>query len=233
MNAHSTVYVDETRYNLYASIHKGLRRSQTLLLVRLGSLDAADTEAVAQVIADMRFLITLGRKHLAHENLYIHGAIEARRAGATERLAEDHDHHERDFDELEQMLGTLEAELPSRRSPIVRAIYLRYSQFVAEDFTHMIEEETETLSLLHRLFTDAELQTIEERIIGSVEPDLMLEFLRMMVPAMNQRERLGMLSGMKAAMPAPVFAAVIHAGVKPTLPASDFLWLEYALSMAA
>ncbi|MBN9026704.1 MAG: hypothetical protein J0H20_14155 [Rhizobiales bacterium] len=233
MTSFAAVYVDETRYNLYASIHKGLRRAQAQLMMRLGAIDPLNDTDVAGLIRDMRLMVTMGRKHLHHENIFIHTEIEQRRTGATERLADDHDHHERDFDELETRLRQIEAAPASRRSPMLRALYLRYTEFLAHDYEHMIEEETETLSLLHRHFTDGELAAIEGRIVGSVDPDMMMEFIRIMIPAMNPAERLGMLGGMKAAMPVPVFAAVVDMGVKPVLTHADWQALEQALAQAA
>ncbi len=232
MNAHTTIYVDESRYNLYAMIHKGLRRAQTEVLGRLGALDVADEAALTALLADLGALIVMGRQHLHHENEHIHGVIEALHAGATDRLADDHDHHLSDFDALETLMAALGAAPVASRGPLARALYLRYSQFLAEDFEHMLEEETETLSLLHQLFSDADLQAIEMAIIGSVEPAAMLGYLRIMIPAMNPAERIGMLGGMKAGMPAPIFASVIDAAVRPVLGRGDFARLASALGIA-
>jgi hypothetical protein len=229
----TNVYVNETRYNLYASIHKGLRRAQGQLMTRLGAIDSKSEADVAALIRDMRLMVVMGRKHLKHEDLYIHTEIEKRSPGATTRLADDHDHHERDFEALETRFAEIEATPVLGRSPKLRGLYLFYTGFLADDFEHMIEEETETLSLLHRLFTDSELAEIEGRIIGSVDPDMMMEFIRIMIPAMNPAERLDMLGGMKAAMPVPVFAAVVDMGVKPVLEPADWQALEQALAKAA
>jgi hypothetical protein len=233
MTSNATVYVDETRYNLYSTIHKGLRRAQGQLMIRLGAVDPLSEADVAGLIKDLRLMVSMGRQHLKHEDAHIHTVVEQRSAGATKRLAEDHDDHERDFQELEAMLSQIEAAPLELRSPMLRALYLRYTKFQAHDFEHMIEEETETLSLLHRLFRDDELATIEGNIVGSVAPDMMMEFIRIMIPAMNPAERLEMLGGMKAAMPVPVFAAIVDMGVKPVLTPADWQALEQALAKAA
>jgi len=233
MTVTTTVYVDETRYNLYATIHKGLRRAQGQLMMRLGAIDPLNEADVAGLVGDLRLMVLMGRMHLKHEDRFIHTELETRSAGASQRLADDHDDHERDFVELEGMLSKIEAAAPQQRSPMLRALYLRYTKFQAHDFEHMIEEETETLSLLHKLFRDDELAAIEGRIVGSVEPGMMMEFIRIMIPAMNPAERLGMLGGMKAAMPVPVFAAIVDMGVKPVLAPSDWHALEQALAEAA
>lgn len=233
MNDHSPIYVDEKRYNLYTNIHKGLRRAQTQLLARLGAANALDEAEVAKLLADMRLMNTMGRRHLEHENIHIHEPLEERIRGASDRLADDHEHHERDFDELDGMIAATEAEKAERRAPMLRALYLRYTQFLAEDFAHMLEEETETLALLHRLFTDAELQAIEEKIVASVKPELMMDYLRIMVPAMNPAERAAMVGGMRQAMPVEIFKAVVEAGIRPALAPAEWRSLEKALSIAA
>src|SRR5690606_24877809 len=136
----TVVYVDETRYNLYATIHKGLRRAQGQLMARLGAIDPASEADVAGLIQDLRLMVSMGRMHLKHEDLHIHTEVEKRSVGATKRLADDHDDHERDFQELEGMLAAIEATAPEQRSPMLRALYLRYTKFQAHDFEHMIEE---------------------------------------------------------------------------------------------
>ncbi|MBB3932937.1 hypothetical protein GGR25_004001 [Kaistia hirudinis] len=239
MNAHakvdtaaSAIYVDESRYNLYTMPHKALRRAQMLLLTRLGALDADDTAAVAALVADMRMLNAAGRGHLEHENIHIHQVIEAHVIGATEQLAEEHEEHERDFDELDAMLARIETAPAAELPGLLRGLYLRYSLFIADDLQHMAEEETETLSLLHQLFGDAELRAIEQRIVSSIDAETMMGFLRLMMPAMNHGERLEMLGGMKAAMPAPIFAMVCETNVKPFLEANAWRKLESALASA-
>lgn len=227
---HKPIYVNENRFNLYATIHKGLRRAQTQLLARIGSADGTDAEEFTPLMADTRTMIELGRRHLKHEDVHIHGVLEARSQGATHGLADDHAEHQQDFVEIETLLQRIEAAQPSRRTPLLRELYLRYSRFLADDFEHMIEEESETLALLHSLFEDHELASIEADIIGSIDPDTMFKFIRIMMPAMNFPERLGLLGGMKQAMPPQIFAVVVDASVKPSLQPQDWAKLEAALA---
>jgi len=70
-------------------------------------------------------------------------------------------------------------------------------------------------------------------IIGSVDPETMLDYLRIMIPAMNPAERIAMLGGMKAGMPQPIFAAVIDAAVRPVLTDAQFRTVATAIGMAA
>jgi len=229
----TTIYVDESRYNLYTMPHKALRRAQMQVSIRLGAIDGEDEASVRSLVGDMRGLIAAGRGHLHHENLHIHEVIEQLRAGATEQLADDHEHHERDFDELEAMLDAIEAAPAGERASLLRALYLRYSLFIAADLQHMVEEETETLALLHSLFSDDELRAIEHRIIASIDAETMMGFLRLMVPAMNHAERMEMLGGMRAGMPAAVFEGVLGGVVRPSLGEAEFSRLAADLGVAA
>lgn len=233
MNAISKIYVDESRYNLYTMPHKALRYAQMQISIRLGAIDGEDDAAVRALVGDMRALIGAGRGHLHHENVHIHEVIEALRSGATEQLADDHEHHERDFDELEAMLDAIEAAPPASRPALLRALYLRYSLFIAADLEHMVEEETETLALLHSLFGDDELRAIEQRIVASIDADTMMGFLRLMMPSMNHGERMEMLSGMRAGMPAAIFSAVFDGVVRPSLGEAEFRRLAADLRLAA
>ncbi|MBN9431083.1 MAG: hypothetical protein J0I45_01480 [Bosea sp.] len=233
MNAITPIYVDESRYNLYTMPHKALRRAQMQISIRLGAIDGEDEEALGALVADMRGLIAAGRGHLHHENLHIHEVIEQLRAGATEQLADDHEHHERDFDELEAMLDAIEAAPAGERASLLRALYLRYSLFIAADLQHMVEEETETLALLHSLFGDDELRAIEHRIIASIDAETMMGFLRLMVPAMNHGERLELIGGMRAGMPAAIFEGVLNGVVRPSLGEAEFRRLAADLGVAA
>ena len=217
------------RHDLYGVVHRGLRKAEMDLLARLGAVDASDGDAVAAVIADFRRLLVLARYHLVDENEYIHTALEARRPGASAGLADDHAGHERSFVEIERMIEGLEAAPAARRKRLVGALYHRTSDFVAHDFAHMLEEETVIQPMLHDLFSDDELRAIEGRIIGSIPPQVMLDFVRIMIPAIDPAARLEMLSGMMAGMPAEAFHAVLDYSVMPVLTVAEWSWLDAGL----
>jgi len=221
--------VQAERHDVYGVIHRGLRKAETELLSRLGAVDPADRAAVAAIVADFRRMLVLGRYHLVDENEHIHTALEAKRPGAAASLANDHAEHEVAFMEIELMLADLEAAPAMRRRALVRALYHRYSDFIARDFAHMLEEETVVQPMLHDLFSDAELQAIEGRIVASIPPAVMLDFIRIMIPAIDPEARLAMLAGMMASMPAEAFHAVLDHSVKPVLADSEWRFLDAGL----
>lgn len=221
------------RHDLYAAIHRGLRKAEMELLARIGSLDADDDDAVAAMIADFRKLLVLGRFHLVDENDHIHTALEERMPGASARLAEDHSAHERNFDEMEGMLTTIESLRSGNRGPMVKALYLRFSEFVSHDFEHMLEEEVVVLPLLQGLFSDDELMAIEHRIVSSIPPDVMLDFIAIMAPAVDRKARAEMVLGMRKSMSPETFRTILRDAVRPALNETDWQVLDMDLKRAA
>jgi len=57
-------------------------------------------------------------------------------------------------------------------------------------------------------YSDQELGLVRGQVQGSIPPARFGEWMEIMLPAMNLDERVGMLGGMKANAPPPVFAAV-------------------------
>lgn len=219
----TTNYVpDETRYNFYHGIHKALRLGHCRMLPQLGALDYRDRAKTAQVMAELRQLLAVGRGHLDGENREIHVALEQRVPGASAHAADDHEGHESSFEEIEQLIRAIEqADLPQRELA-GRRLYRRYAVFAAHDLEHMNVEETELLAALHDAFTDEELMAIEGRIIAAVPPEKMMAVMALMAPAMNHGERVELLAKLQKAMPEQAFRGLLSAAIKPALPANDY-----------
>jgi len=221
------------RHDLYAPPHKGMRWALSHLLLRIGAHDFADTAATDELLGAVRLQLQLSAGHLAHEDREIHTALEARAPGSTAQLEREHAHHRASFAELEAILAEIEAAPEPQRALLGRKLYLAFSQFVAEDFAHMAEEELVVLPLLHGLFTDEELIAMEQRIVAAIPPEKMTAFLQRMIPAMNPQERFGFLEFARAGAPPEVFQAVIEQAVRPSLPANDWQVLAGQLGLAA
>src|SRR5262249_29987692 len=143
------------------------------------------------LLADLRRQLHLSARHLAHEDLEIQPALESRAPGATERLVRAHDEHRADFVELEALITV--AEQPGALPAAWRRLYLRFSEFVAEDLAHMAEEELVVLPVLQSLFTDAELGEIEGRVMRMIDPEDLVAYLRIMITAGSRADRLFLL----------------------------------------
>jgi hypothetical protein len=203
--------------NFYNRPHKALRAMMADTLVAVGRMDPRDECEVRDTIARLEDLLVACEKHVKHENEFVHRAIEAKRPGASCALAEEHVGHLRAIEDLR-------AAATARAPDLQR----RLAVFVAENLEHMEHEESAGNALLAELFTDAEIEAIEGRLVAAIPPGDFMQFLRWMLPALHHGERVELLQGMRHA-PGPVRHAVM--GVAQThLRAPDFARLEAALA---
>lgn len=217
------------RMDLYAPIHKALRLFMGDTIGRMGRLDLDDAEERAATFAQVEALLDLCAHHATLENQHIHPAIEARRAGDSARIAAEHDDHLEAVSGLQAELAALQA-LPTPAA--AHRFYRHLARFVGENLEHMNVEETAHNQSLWAAYSDAELMAIHQRILASVEPELMTLVLRWMVPAMTPAERAGMLGAMQQQMPPEAMRGVLET-VRPHLDDRGWHKLSRALNLPA
>jgi hemerythrin-like domain-containing protein len=223
--AHAKATSAAPRVDLYSGIHKALRLFMTDTLGRVGRLDTGDADELATTLAQLRSLLELCRSHVAHENEFVHAAIEARRPGASQRIAAGHVEHLDAIAALEAEVAAL-AALP--REPAAQRLYRHLARFIGENFEHMHVEESSHNATLWSLYSDAELLEIHQRILAAVDPTEMGLVLRWMVPAMSPAERVRMLGEMQRQMPPEAMRGVIDT-VRPHL--NDSAWGKLARAL--
>lgn len=221
----------KARCDLYGTAHKGLRFALTQLLVRLGSADFADAEEAARMVLAVRAQLVLCASHLAQEEAHILEPLRRRAGAAGFVIDHPHERHRDCSAEIAELLSQLERAAPAARLALGRQLYLAFSLFVAEDLQHMHEEETVTLPLLQRLFTDAELMAMEQAIVSSIPGPEVITWMRVMLPAMSRPERGLMLARLRAAAPEPAFEAVLLHAARPTLTQAE--WSDLMDRLAA
>lgn len=217
------------RWDIYGPVHKGLRLAHSQMLIRLGQADYADSPR--QLLGDLRAHLAIAAKHLRHEEVFIHAVLASAPAYLL-ALNEQHEQHRSRLAGLIAAIERLEAATPDQRPTQGRMLYLAFSTFVAEDLEHMAHEETEIWPLLCALFTDEQLADLEMQIIATLTPEDNIAMMRVMLPAMNPAERIGLLSGMKAGAPPEAYAAVIELAARPALSDDAFAELR-RLDLAA
>ena len=198
------------RIDLYAPIHKALRSAMTDTLMKVGRLDVFDAEEMAGTMGDFDALLDLCLKHLAHENEFIHAAIEAREPRGAERTAHDHIEHVLSIEALRHEGLALRGVEPAARMALAQRLYRHLSLFVAENFQHMHIEETVNNAALWAAYSDAELLALHGRLMAAIAPQEHLAVARWMLPALSPVERAGMLTAAKKEMPPEAFIGVIE-----------------------
>src|SRR5262249_19373542 len=152
-----------------------LRNYMGAALLQLGRLDLNDEHEVRRCSDALLGLVDWLEQHLHIEETFVHRALEERRRDPLlTTLRSDHAHHERAFSVLRAdavcLVSALGEAMPTRRAR-ARQLYLAFSRFVAENFSHMAAEEMEMNVLLWEAFTDAELVAIYQSIVASERPE--------------------------------------------------------------
>lgn len=220
------------RMDMYGGIHKALRALMADTLLAVGRMDVEDDLDLAQATERVLQLLDICASHLKHENEFVHAAIEARAPGASERIAHEHEDHERNIALLGAAVASLRASPAAQRAASAHSLYAELALFIADNFRHMHVEETAHNAVLWARYTDAELVEIHDRLVASIPPAEMMMIARWMVPFMNPAERVGMLSGVRQNAPAPAFQAVLDT-VRPHLSEQEWAKLARALALPA
>lgn len=214
------------RYDLYLGIHKALRAYMGDSLALLGRSDWSDVADREAALARMRELLWICTVHLDDENRFVHPALEACTPGAAARIAAEHEHHRRDIDALRLHAEHLAA---APDAALGLGLYHRLSRFVAENFEHMLYEESEHNALLWAHYSDGQLAAIEADIVAAVPAEAMAVLLPWFLSALNHPERVGLLAGLRQGMPPQIFDGVL-AMARTRLSERDWLRLEQTLA---
>ncbi len=220
------------RFDFYVAIHKGLRRSMCGLLLRFSSTDFSDETQRAEILRELRLVLTMNDQHLKDENLFYHPALEERVQGAVSKVVHQHDSHEKFIAELRGLADDLEKADDKTRPAAAYKLYLRYGVFVGESLLHMAEEEQELQPRFHAHFSDDELKGIHVKLRAQVPPPVQMAYMSAGIPALSRPERVAVLGGMKQSAPPEAFNAVLRA-VRPNLSAEDWADLTTRLGVPA
>lgn len=204
----------QPRFDLYANVHKALRKGMSDVLFELGRLDLTDAVAVDTTLGHLDELLSGLALHLTIENQFVHRALVARRpCSIVSDLERDHEDHERTLAVLRDDLDALRAaqkETHQVRAGRARQLYLAMTRFIAENFLHMAIEEERMNAQLWEAFSDQELMEIQRAIIAHESPEQIAQSLRYMLPAIAPVERAHLLFGASIAMPPEAFAGILR-----------------------
>lgn len=192
------------RHNFYGTIHKAIRVLMLDLVRKSGRLDFTDARAVAEFRGEVAQAFDLLESHAEHENTFIGPVVEQHAPELSHHVAPTHEEQEHEIDELAAMLEAIDpraADAPVHGHAFVVAL----SRFFGDLMMHMADEEEQIMPALQAVMTDAELIAVEERIVASIPPEKMVQYLSIMIPAINTPERIELLDGARATAPPEVY----------------------------
>lgn len=217
------------RFNMYQAIHKGLRAFMADTLVRVGITDHTDAHERKEAAEQLRSLLHLCAQHLAHENHFLHTAMEQRVPGSAAQCSREHIQHTAHIEALSACLDrALRLQDAAQAASAWLSLYHALSLFVADNYEHMLLEEREHNAVLWRHFSDEELIEIHDALLASIPVEEMALCFRWILPHLSHPERVAMMGGMRQGMPAEVFASQLDLA-RPLLNARAWHKLQAAL----
>lgn len=192
------------RVDLYATVHKGVRKALFEAVVRLGSADLQDAASARSATGAVLDVLRMLDVHTRVENAVIQPRLEALAPFVARMLAGDHQGHEREMSELRALCERVIAAAPAERPAIGRDLYRRLALFAADQLQHMAREEEQGNRALWACLSDEALLEIQARIVGSFTPDQLLDQAALVTPALDPEERQRLLGGISRRAPPQV-----------------------------
>jgi hypothetical protein len=192
--------------DLYSEPHRGLRFALSRLL-DLGAITDFERFDERELLSkEVERICSLFEHHMEHEEQFVHPALVSVNPAIEKILKEEHAEHRQQMKNLVS-LSRSAIEQPDEG----RRLYLSIARFALENFAHMELEETTVQRTLEEHFDWGTLRQIHTDLVSSITPELMVEFLRVMLPAMSARGRKAFLEAPRAALPADAFGGLVRA----------------------
>jgi hypothetical protein len=205
--------------NIFAGIHKAIRRGLGDLLGQMGATDFDDPSGIAGLGDALESLLAFCEDHLGHEENVVRPACGDRLV--PEVFDRGHPRHLRYIAEIRALFRAVKGSSKKHRPAIAHALYLHFSVFVADCLEHMAEEERVLLPLMLKTLGEEQVLAIRDRILGSMAPTALAESARRMLSACNATEQHELVLGILAKAPRPVAIELVRSS-KPELDDSAF-----------
>ena len=217
----------EQRIKSFDTPHKGIRNGLGQLILLTGKTDYSSLAEIEKLFQLANEIFTLLTVHAHDENDVTLSELEKKVPGSSNHDMEDHERIESQQSLLENLLNDILADARNGKDPALKGaeFYTALCNFTSMYFSHMSGEESETQELIWKNFTDEEIIGHRNMIISGLKPDVLLLWIKYIVPAQNPKERIGFLKGMKMNSPDDFFSSVVSV-VKDNLTDEEFQSLE-------
>jgi hypothetical protein len=194
--------------DLYRDVHKGIRAELFALVSEAGRLDPSIRCSRVELADHIGSTVELLVAHAEHEDTHVHPAMELHLPDLAQQIATDHAVIEGRMDQLVEMAAAAVDASDADQGERVHRLYLELASFTGAYLEHQDVEERVVMPALETAIGVESTIAIHQAIVGSIPPDQMAQSLGIMLPAMNVDERAGLLAGIQASAPAPVFEGV-------------------------
>lgn len=201
------------RFDLYTHIHKAIRALLFDTIEVVGRTDFRRADELAGTFATVRRTIRLTREHAEHEDREIHPILHRLAPEVAADLEAGHDRFDGVDMEVEKLLARMEGAntTSDERVSLGRKLHDLLGPLVADHLLHMAMEEARANRLLWAHLNDDELLAIQDRILATIPPHEVSEWLELLIVAGNLTERAALLAGLRASVPTDVFEGLTRA----------------------
>ncbi len=219
------------RYNVFNTIHKGLRAlmyDTAAMIQRTDfSIDTA-TETVTRV----NWVMDIFDEHARHEDEFLLPLAFKNNEALAQEFEKEHEVDHRLSDDLRTALKAWEnASSDAERAASGQAIFFAFNEFIAFNLYHMNKEENVLLLNLWNHYTDQDLLAAENAIVQSIDPATLMEESKWMMRSISNPEIIGWLTGIRHGAPPPVFDIYLSLA-KQEVPADRFAEVAAALGVS-
>ena len=196
---------NQSRYNVFNNIHKGLRGMLFTTQLQIQQTDFASAEALT-VVNELENVLHYFDEHADHEDRFILANILEQEPQIAKELEND---HVIDHNLSEQLRGHIAiwkaAATNSEKENAGRQLFYSFNEFIAFNLYHMNKEENQLLLLLWKHFTDEQIHGMEQQILASINPEVLMAESRWMMRSLSCSEIAGWLEGIRMGAPKPVY----------------------------
>lgn len=193
------------RPDLFTQIHKGIRSMLYDAGARLQAADFTDRAASTALLDRLERTLGLLHEHGVHEDMHYFPALQSSEREVVHLMTDEHQEIGRKTASVRAAMasvlplaGTEAALEPGAR------LNRTFNHFMAYYQRHMNHEEETALPAMWRAFSDEQLMAMRAAVLTSIEPSRYADWLRWMLPSLNDPELIGMLRGAKAGSPPEV-----------------------------
>ena len=222
----------QSQIDFYTGPHKGQRAEFSKISKAAGALNINDQNAITALEEELiRFRENM-YFHARLEEKFVHPLLSQRIPGGADRLNEDHKIMHKQLDELLACFEEIKNKPADFEKPeeLSLEFYRAWARFTAFYLNHIDYEEENAMPSLWKLCTNDELSETFKKILVDQTPKELTDNLTLMLPAMNPKERVMILTAGRATMPPEAFQAVLKIA-EQVLTAEDFASLKNSLKL--
>ncbi len=194
------------RFDVLGPTHKGLRNGLTKIQFKASQLDFTDLKQVKNLLNELQLMMGILDAHADGEDKFLFPFLEKVNNVVFNILSEEHSGLENvQKGLLVELQAIVDDQDSSKREELGTEFVKSLNDFIAHYFIHLQTEELKAIPELYKSYTDQELAQAVSKFTTVTPPEASKKFIEYMMPAINSKERIGFMLGLKGNVPDTVY----------------------------